>query len=237
MKRRLKWAHIYRLYERLEPLLKYSVPKEDKPHGKRAVILSPHIDDETIGCGGVMMKHVAAGDRVAILTFADCTPERIAEGRAAGKIMGVQRQDFLPFTSKTLLDDSKAGDEMAKFLESENPDVIYVPSLFDRHADHLAVNILLAHYTRRTGHGAMIYGYEVWSTLTPNVAINITNEQPRKAEALACFASQNRKNNWHDAALSLNRYRGITTGAGQYAEAFLRMTPERYQELIGQIEG
>ena len=61
--------------------------------------------------------------------------------------------------------------------------------------------------------------------------------QPRKSQALACFASQNRKNDWHDSAMGLNRFRGITTGAGRYAEAFLRMTSERHQSLVEEIGG
>ena len=232
MRRQLLWRHVYRLYEAFEPLLKHSIPKEDQPTGPRVVILAPHIDDETIGCGGVAMKHAANGDRVAILTFADCTRERIAEGRAAGQILGAHRQEFLPFLSRGLLNQSEPAEQLAKFLGEEKPDLIYVPSLFDRHTDHVAVNILLARFTRQHGLGAMIYGYEVWSTTTPNVAVDITAQQPRKAQGLACFVSQNRSNNWPEAALALNRYRGITTGAGAYAEAFLRLTSARHAALV-----
>jgi len=232
VKRLLKWRHVFRLYEQFEPFLNHSVPKESKPHGDRVVILAPHIDDETIGCGGVAIKHVAAGNRVAILTFADCTELRIAEGRAAGQIIGAQRQEFLPFVTRHLLDRPEPAAHLAQFLKEETPDLIYAPSLFDRHTDHVAVNILLAQFTRQHGLSAMIYGYEIWSTLTPNVAVDISAEQPDKAKALSCFVSQLSANNWHEAALSLNHYRGITTGAGAYAEAFLRMTAERHQKLV-----
>lgn len=235
MARHLKWGHVYRFYERVEPLLNYSVPKEDKPQGSRILVLAPHIDDETIGCGGVMMKHVAAGDQVVIVTVADCTPERIAEGRAAGAILGVQRQEFLPFASKTLIDDPAVAERLRGFFREESPDLVYLPALLDRHSDHVALNHLVARLTREEGWGGMIYGYEVWSTLTPNVAVDITAQRERKAAALACFASQNRSNNWADAALSLNRYRGITTGAGEYAEAFHRMTPARHRDLIAHL--
>jgi len=232
MKRQLLWRNVYRLYEAFEPLLKHSIPKEDKPLGARVVVLAPHIDDETIGCGGVMLKHVAAGDRVAVLTFADCTPERIAEGRAAGSILGVHRQEFLPYVSRGLLNRPEPGVQLAEFLSGEKPDLVYAPSLFDRHTDHVAVNILLARFSRQHRLGVMVYGYEVWSTTTPNVAVDITAQQPNKAQALACFASQNRTTDWYTAALALNCYRGITTGAGKYAEAFLRLTSVRHAALV-----
>ncbi|MGK0674340.1 MAG: PIG-L family deacetylase [Halothiobacillaceae bacterium] len=165
MNRRLRWSAVYRLYEGIEPLLNYSVAKEDKPRGQRVVVLAPHIDDETIGCGGVMAKHAALGDRVAVLTFADCTPERIAEGRAAGRILGVQRQDFLPYPAKTLMDQADLPRQLADFLAAEAPDVVYTPGLFDRHVDHLSVNLLLARHSRTSRADYMVYSYEVWNTL------------------------------------------------------------------------
>jgi N-acetylglucosamine malate deacetylase 1 len=235
MGRHLKWTHVYRLYEWVEPFLNQTVAREPLPAGDRIVVLAPHIDDETIGCGGVIAKHVTSGKRVAILTFADCTPERIAEGRAAGALLGVQRQDFLPFRSKTLSGNPEAFSALVAFLREETPDLVYVPSLLDRHTDHVVLNQLLAKATRETGLQPMVYGYEVWSTLTPNVAIDITAEQPVKARALECFTSQNASNNWVEASMGLNRYRGITTSAGLYAEVFHRLTAARHRQMVSRL--
>ena len=38
----------------------------DKPAGSRVVVFSPHFDDDVIGCGGTLLKHVLAGDSVHI---------------------------------------------------------------------------------------------------------------------------------------------------------------------------
>ncbi|MGD9889597.1 MAG: PIG-L deacetylase family protein [Halothiobacillaceae bacterium] len=236
MNRRLRWKNVYRLmfgiYEKIEPIINYSAAKEPLPRANRVVVLAPHIDDETIGCGGVIAKHVADGDHVAVLTFADCTPERIKEGEAAGRILGVQRQVYLPYPSKSLLDQTELPARLADFIIEEKPDVIYTPGLFDRHVDHLSVNLLLARHSRNHRANYMVYAYEVWNTLTPNVAIDISAHSLQKSDALACFTSQNAANNWVDAGMSLSRYRGITTGAGKYAEAFLRMSAARHIELV-----
>ncbi len=37
-----------------------------KPKGKNILILAPHMDDEIIGCGGVICKHIQNGDRVTV---------------------------------------------------------------------------------------------------------------------------------------------------------------------------
>jgi len=232
MNRHLRWVNIYRIYEHIESFLNYSVVKEIKPVGKRVVVLAPHIDDESIGCGGVIAKHVALGDRVAILTFADCTPVRIKEGESAGLVLGVQRQDFLPYSSKTLMDQPHLPEQLAHFIEEEKPDIVYTPGIFDRHVDHLSVNLLLARHTKTRKSQFMVYAYEVWNTLTPNVAIDISEYKQKKSDALSCFVSQNSSNNWVDAGMSLSRYRGITTGAGEYAEAFLRMTAARHAAMM-----
>ena len=40
-----------------------------KPKGKNILVLAPHMDDEIIGCGGVICKHIQNGDSVAVVYF------------------------------------------------------------------------------------------------------------------------------------------------------------------------
>ena len=40
-----------------------------KPKGKNILVLAPHMDDEIIGCGGVICKHIQSDDRVAVVYF------------------------------------------------------------------------------------------------------------------------------------------------------------------------
>lgn len=50
----------------------------------------------------------------------------------------------------------------------------------------------------------------------------------KKKEALAVYKSQLSSNDWLDAAISLNRYRGVTSGAGAYAEGFMGYSMKEY---------
>lgn len=40
-----------------------------KPKGKNILVLAPHMDDEIIGSGGVICKHIQNGDSVAVVYF------------------------------------------------------------------------------------------------------------------------------------------------------------------------
>ncbi len=228
---RLRWKHVRRLYEMVEPHLKASPVKLKEPYNGRVLVLSPHIDDDVIGAGGTLRKHCRNGDDVMSLYFADCTDERIKEAREAASIIGIRRLEFLPYRSKTLLDQPELMERLSGVLEDYKPGIVYVPSLFDRHNDHLAVNHWLATSHRKKGYEFTVCAFEVWSTLVPNVIVDISSSIGEKREALSRYASQLSAQDWRDAAVSLSRYRGVTSGAGEYAEAFMSYSMAKYFEL------
>jgi LmbE family N-acetylglucosaminyl deacetylase len=234
---RIKWSHIRRLYELLEPHLKSSPVKLDSPDRGRVLVLSPHIDDEVIGSGGSLRKHVLAGDEVAVIYFADCTPERMREAREAGDILGLRRLEFWEYGPKTLRNHPEISERLAKVLDEYKPGIVYLPSLFDRHNDHLALNHFFSSLYEKTGYDLTVYAYEVWTTLVPNLIIDISDVMEEKRNALAMFRSQLSANDWLDAAVSLNRYRGVTSGAGLYAEGFIRYSMGKYYRLWKEVYG
>ncbi len=228
---RIKWSHIRRLYEALEPGLKASPLKLERPESGRVLILAPHIDDDVIGCGGTLAKHAEAGDEVAAIYFADCTQERMKEAHEAAQEIGIGQMEFLGYPSKTLLKQKDAAQRLKKTLDDYRPDTVYLPSLFDRHNDHLALNHILAGLYRENRYGFSVCAYEVWTPLVPNLVMDVSSTFPKKNAALSKYRSQLIANNWVEAAVSLNRYRAIVSGCGQYAEGFMRYSMEKYFEL------
>lgn len=223
--------HVRRLYEAMEPNLKASPIKLDRPDKGRVLVLSPHIDDDVIGAGGTLKKHSINGDEVMAVYFADCTEERIKEAEEAASIIGIGRLEFLEYRSKTLLDRQEIPDRLSGIISDYRPEIVYVPSLFDRHNDHLAVNHFLAGSHGKNRYDFTVCAYEVWSTLVPNIVVDISSSIDEKKEALSRYKSQLSAHNWRDAAVSLNRYRGITSGAGEYAEAFMRYSVREYFKI------
>lgn len=209
----------------------------EAPERGRVLALSPHIDDEAIGAGGSLIKHVRSGDRVKVVYFADCTEERMKEAEGAAEIIGLRGLEFLGYESKKLLVQKDLPGRLSSVIKDFEPDIVYLPSLFDRHNDHLAVNHLLADLYKRFGYSFTVCGYEVWTALVPNLIIDITDAVTEKKDVLSQFKSQLASNDWIEAATSLNRYRGITSGAGTYAEGFMRFSIKEYYGIWKKVYG
>ncbi len=78
------------------------------PPGNRIVVFSPHFDDEVIGCGGTLRKHILSGKEVSVffLTNGGGGGPEFSDKRALGRIrreesiratrhLGIDRHIFL----------------------------------------------------------------------------------------------------------------------------------------------
>ncbi len=124
------------------------------------VIFAPHVDDETLGCGGTLARlphkkawHVVyATDGMRSLEpdipWRDKVPPELGrirqeEARAALSMLGIPSENihFLGFPDGKL---SRHKRElcraMTEWIRAWRPDHVLVPFRYDRHPDHLAVN-------------------------------------------------------------------------------------------------
>lgn len=74
--------------------------------------------------------------------------------------------------------------------------------------------------------------YEVWTPLLPNGAVDISGVARSKREAIGSYHSQMGPVDHADAALSLNRYRGLLLPGAEYVEAFLCASPALMSALV-----
>ena len=215
-----------------------------EPGGGRIAVLAPHMDDEVLGCGGTIARHVRAGASVTVIFLTDgrhgsaanaalSEPERSRrqrelietrkeEARRAGKILGVHALLFLDAEDQQLHGDTLAVERLRDALERQEPDLVYLPFFLERHVDHRAANEVLLAATSGTALDFECRGYEVWTPLFPNCVVRIDDVIELKRSALACYQSQLADMDYMHSGIGLSAYRSAAMGShsGRFAEAF-----------------
>lgn len=222
--------------------------EEGKTSPKRVLVLTPHADDETFGAGGTIRWHLERGDEVHVVLFTDNTesiqaPEaekedirtlRQKEFLSALETLGNPQRTMLQMEEKEFSQNTVKNPRMEALLVENQPDVLYLPSLFDNHQDHRTLNIWAGTALKHTPtDGLTCRGYEVWSPLPATAVLDITSLFEIKQQAIRCYRSQLQNIRYDHHIAGLNAYRAMTCGNGaMYAEAFLEMPADEYATLI-----
>ena len=202
------------------------IPYHDvDPSGRRVLVLAPHPDDETFGCGGTLARHAAAGDpvRVVILTdgsrgdfsgryqTADYIQLRQREVLQATEILGIGDLHFWPFKDRQLATETpKVQAMLLELFEIYQPQRIYVPSLLEFHPDHRAAAHLLITLLDHISDNPEIAFYEINQPLCVNTLVDITPVLKTKKAAIEVYKSQLAEQDYDDYVLALNRFRAQT---------------------------
>ena len=200
----------------------------------RILVLSPHPDDESIGCGGSICQHADAGHRIVsvFLTSGELGLKKLsreaawqireAEAHAAAKILGIAETHFLRQPDWTLADAVEpATTALGPIVSSERPELIYVPHSAEWHPDHKAAGVVVRHALSLAGLAPEVRAYEVWTPLAQyDLVVDITALMPRKLQAIRAHASQFHEIDYARAAEGLNAYRGAIASRTLFAEVF-----------------
>jgi len=205
---------IFNFYNKLETI--YPEPLEIKATDK-ILILAPHADDESIGCGGLLLKYASQCD-VIFLTdgrYGDKDIEPI-------KMIEIRKKEFesvmhkLSVNNFILLDieDTKLEDNypIFKTIDFNNYDYICIPNNLDQHPDHKTVtkHIKKAYLENNINKGIKILMYEVWGALPlPNFYTDISDKIKDKKEIINMYHSQIKHIDYATKITSLNEYRGM----------------------------
>jgi len=205
------------------------------------LVVAPHPDDETIGCGGAVCLHANHGDRVfvAFLTSGELGLEHLpreeawrireAEAEAAAAVLGLAQLSFLRqpdwFVGENIEATARA---LCDILRREEPQIIYTPHVQEWHPDHQAALPVV----RRAMSGfdiptAELLTYEVWTPLCRyDRVFDITAVMARKLRAVRCYRSQLEVFRYDRAVKGLNQYRGCLAARCRYAEVFQECSAE-----------
>lgn len=211
---------------------------------KKLVVIAPHPDDETLGCGGTIARFAASGTEVSVLVVAGHLPPLYDEAAfetthrealAAFKIMGVAQSAFLRIPA-TLVRDVPVAELNGKingFIREIGPDMVLLP-FPDRHIDHRVIfdACIVACRPVHAAAPKAVLAYETLSethwnvpgiepVFAPEFFVDTTDYMAKKNAALACYASQinHAPSRSVEACTALAKFRGSQNGCG-YAEAF-----------------
>jgi LmbE family N-acetylglucosaminyl deacetylase len=228
---------------------------------RRVVVLSPHPDDEAIGCAGAVLQHVAAGAELRVVQLSDgslgsrrlhdpaLSPQRRAELRDElvatrhhealrwGAAAGVTEVCFLHAPDGGIGPHEAQVARLAEWLERWQPELIYLPFVMDLLEDHWQASRLLAAALRRCGAWSeqlVLRCYEVWSPLPANRVADISLLAAHKHKLLGIYASQLADVDYRRAIAGLNSYRSMllpATGTGQ-AEAYFEASLAGWLDVV-----
>jgi LmbE family N-acetylglucosaminyl deacetylase len=196
----------------------------------RVLCLGSHSDDLEIGCGGTLMKLIAAYSAVRVnwIVFsgseqraeeARASAARFLDGAAEQHVeMKGFRDGFFPYVGYEV---KQAFEELKHRC---SPDVIFTHYRDDRHQDHRLISDL----TWNTFRDHLILEYEIpkydGDLGSPNVFVHLDEPTCRRKVRGIIDAFQTQRNrHWftEDTFMSLLRLRGIESAAPEgYAEGF-----------------
>lgn len=214
----------------------------------KILFIAPHPDDETLGCGGTILKHKAAGDKVYWLIITSISEEN----RSAREAI-VRRQDEiemvsagynfdnvfqlnLPTTKLDTIPRNRLIELVSGVIHDLKPDTVYMPSRNDVHSDHTITFDVVMSSTKtfRCPFIKKILAYEVLSetefsmplqngTFAPNNFSDISNYLDKKIAIMKMYRSEMGEHPFPrsiENIKALATFRGATAGIN-YAEAFM----------------
>ena len=215
--------------------------------GDTVLVISPHPDDEIIGCGGTLLQLVAAGARVTVLHATDgaasagvaALPDdqrrtiRLEHARAVAAAAGFHETLLWRRQERTELADDECVRDLADVLRRLAPRLVLVPFLADPHVDHQSVNRMLGRALERAPQsGARVLGYQVWSLAPCNLYCDVTAEMPLKERLLFAYRTEMAVDDYVHSCEALHVYDAARlTGRDGYVEGFFGVGAAEYVEL------
>ena len=212
------------------------------------LVIAVHLDDETLGCGGTLLKHKANGDAVHWLIVTSIKEEngfaasvveaRRQEIKAVSSMYsfdGVYDLDFPTMQLDTIPFSRLIGNISDVFAQVE-PNIVYLPFKSDVHTDH-QIAFKAAYSCTKTFRCPSIKKIVMMETLSetefapstkedsfiPNMFVDITDFMERKIEIMDAYKTEMGTHPFPRSERNIRAlatFRGATAGC-EYAESFM----------------
>lgn len=151
---------------------------------KRCLVIAPHPDDESLGCGGLLALLRKGGTAISVIfttdgsmshpkakIYTDSQRAEIREQEAlnALKVLGIAARDvyFLRGKDSALPTRHEKGFEryslqISSILEMAQPDLLLIPYALDPHRDHRASSQMAMHALSNSHSAILVWEYLIW---------------------------------------------------------------------------
>ncbi len=220
--------------------------QEATPTGvDRVLVIAPHPDDETLGCGGTIVRHRQAGDAVCVLVVTDGgssraggysrTAIRAIRAAEAAAIAHLGPSEIVPFAlPEARWTPTEFQARLTTLLARVRPTLIYTTSCVDFHPEHRRVALGLAKTLAAAPQPNLraLRLYELQVPLTPilaNVMVDISAVETVKNRALAEYTTQRASFGWLPRQARYTRLLYRRRGTG---EVFWELTPAAFCRVM-----
>lgn len=215
-----------------------------EPKSKADLVIAPHPDDETFGCGGTIRLVTESGTPVDVVFMTrgelgheegqaiseqqqiDLARERTKEAMEACKALGVRRVSFLDGKDTRLREQGHLAADLLTILGDTSYRRVFCPWKGDAHQDHIATFLHLQAALRKYAAPVHLWLYEVWTPQAFNTVIPIDHTIMHKKRAIENYRSQLPQLNYKEGFIGLSSYRSAFCPPASFAEAFFVCSKE-----------
>lgn len=212
------------------------------PDARNILVIAAHPDDELLGVGGTLVRHVRAGDRVTCVVVCAGALKHDSDGskgvwqqaRAAASVLGIADIRLLDFPDQALDTFTLTAviTPLEAIVRELRPSVVYVQYGYDINRDHQLLFQAALVATRPTEPWIeAVYAFDTVSStewayprsFVPDTWVDIGDALEQKLAAMACYETELR--DWpHPRSLHSLRVKAESTGSHVLmpaAEAFM----------------
>tara|TARA_X000000950_G_scaffold225907_1_gene272611 strand:+ start:25908 stop:26546 length:639 start_codon:yes stop_codon:yes gene_type:complete len=205
---------------------------------EKVMVIAVHPDDETLGCGGTILKHISLGDTVSVVFITNGNKiqekiiERVSEAYSLSKTYKLGLKEVY-LENEPLVNIIKP---LSLAISDFKPSILYIPNRSDVHSDHRSVFQALQACTKsfRSPFIKKVLMMEVISetdfapslpenSFISNIFIDISEFYEKKESILLMYEDELLEE-FQTRSIStmraLNRYRGSLINV-EYAESFM----------------
>jgi LmbE family N-acetylglucosaminyl deacetylase len=214
---------------------------------KKVIVISAHPDDETLGAGGTLLKHINEGDQINWLIVTDVFEEegfskervltRKVEIEKVSTMYGFKNVYKLGYPTMKLNDTIlfELVNKISKIFQELKPEILYIMNRSDAHSDHRIVFDAVMSCTKsfRYPYIKKILMYECISetefapvlpekTFMPNYFVDISNYFQTKIEIMKVYDSELNEHPFPRSIKNIEAlatFRGASVGV-EFAESF-----------------